>query len=418
MTQPTERRRPMGERMTHETVTMADSLYLLPGFANAGAIVTRAGVAIVDTGNMNVPDAVLGRLRQITQQPIRYIIYTHAHADHAANATPILQEAEQRGDPRPQIIGHINTLARMNRYGEMYGHNAFINRVQFQVPPDRPSFPSNDRFIRPAVTYTHDLTLQLGELTLALHHAMGETDDITWIHIPERKAIFSGDLVIGSCPNIGNPLKVQRYEVEWANALEQMRALRPEVLGPGHGVVLRGAELEETLRVTAQALRYLHDEVVRRMNIGQWEEQIVNEVQLPSELANHPALAPVYGQPSFIVHAIYRRYGGWYDGNPSHLAPSRTGDIAAEVVRLASAEALLQRAEALQQIDQHQLALHLIDLVIDDAYDVSVTARALRMKSASLKARAEAETSFIARSILTVSAEHIAREVEQSASSR
>jgi hypothetical protein len=40
------------------------------------------------------------------------------------------------------------------------------------------------------------------------------------------------------------------------------------------------------------------------------------------------------------------------------------------------------------------------------------------MKSASLKARAEAETSFIARSILMVSAERIAREVEQSASSR
>jgi alkyl sulfatase BDS1-like metallo-beta-lactamase superfamily hydrolase len=403
----------MGERVTNETVLMTDGLYLLPGFANAGAIVTPDGVVIVDTGNSNFPDAVLGRLRQITQQPIRYIIYTHAHADHAANATPILQEAERRGDPRPKIIGHVNTLARMNRYAEMYGHNAFINRVQFQVPPDRPSFPSNDHCIRPDVTYTHAMTLQLGELTLALHHAMGETDDITWIHVPERKAIFSGDLVIGSCPNIGNPLKVQRYAVEWANALEQMLALQPDVLGPGHGIVLRGAELHETLRVMAQALRYLHDEVVRRMNLGQWEEQIVNEVHLPPELANHPALAPVYGHPTFIVHAIYRRYGGWYDGNPSHLAPSRTSDIAAEVVGLAGSEALLQRAESLQQIGNHPMALHLIDFVVDGTPEIQTKARALQLKSTSLKARVEAETSFISRSILTVSAERIAREAEQ-----
>lgn len=89
------------------------------------------------------------------------------------------------------------------------------------------------------------------------------------------------------------------------------------MLSPGHGPVLRGEAINDALLAAAKALRYLHDEVVCRLNLGQWLEQIVNEVRLPAELANHPALTPVYGCPAYIVRAIHRRYAGWYDGNPS-----------------------------------------------------------------------------------------------------
>ncbi len=293
----------------------------------------------------------------------------------------------------------------MDRYAELYEHNARINRLQFRVPPGNVNFPPDARFVRPDVTYEDSTTLRLGALTLHLFHAMGETDDITWIHIPERRAIFSGDLVIRSCPNIGNPLKPQRFEVEWAEALERMIALQPVVLGPGHGAVLRGKALDDELRMTARALRYLHDEVMRRLNAGQGEEWIVREVRLPDELARHPALAPVYGSPRFIVQATVRRYTGWYDGNPSHLAPAPAAEIAAEVVALAGVAALLARAEALARDGNHQLALHLLDFALDGSQDAALRRRALQLKSASLARLAAAETSFIARSILANAAE-------------
>jgi alkyl sulfatase BDS1-like metallo-beta-lactamase superfamily hydrolase len=389
---------------------MAPGLYLIAGFGNVGVVVTDEGVALVDTGMTFDREAALRPLRTLSDTPVRYIIYTHGHADHAANAGPILEEAARRGDPRPTIVAHANVPRRMDRYAELYEHNARINRLQFRVPPGSVSFPPDARFIRPDVTYHDSTTLRLGDLTLHLFHALGETDDITWIHIPERRAIFSGDLVIRSCPNIGNPLKPQRFEVEWAEALERMRALQPEVLGPGHGAVLRGGALDDELRTTAQALRYLHDEVVRRLNAGQGEVQIVREVRLPDDLARHPALAPVYGSPRFIVQATVRRYTGWYDGNPSHLAPAPTAEIAAEVVALAGAEALLARAEALARDGSHQLALHLLDFALDGGQDAALRRRALQLKGASLARLAEAETSFIARSILTNAAERAAEE--------
>ncbi len=392
---------------------MAPGLYLASAFGNVGLIVTDAGIAVIDTGTPFDPTAALAPLRQLSDKPVKYIIYTHGHADHAANAQPILDEAARRGDPRPTIVAHANVPARMDRYREFYDMNARINRMQFRVPDGTLSFPRDDRFVRPDVTYQDAMTLQLGDLTLELFHAKGETDDITWAHIPQRRAVFSGDLIIRSCPNIGNPLKLQRYEVEWADALERILALQPEALGPGHGAALRGAELRDELSVTVKALRYLHDEVVRRINLGQSEEQVAREVRLPQELADSPAMAPVYGAPSFIVHATYRRYTGWYDGNPSHLSPAPTTAIASEVVGLAGAPQLLARAEALAAAGDDQLALHLLDFVIDGTADEAPQRRALDLKSASLKRRSQAETSFIARSILSISAERIAEEAKQ-----
>jgi alkyl sulfatase BDS1-like metallo-beta-lactamase superfamily hydrolase len=114
----------------------------------------------------------------------------------------------------------------------------------------------------------------------------------------------------------------------------------------------------------AQALRHLHEEVVKRLNQGAWIDQILEEARLPEDLAKKPYLAPVYGCPTFLIHEIHRRYAGWYDGNPSHLFPSKTRDIAKEVVTLAGGpEALLSRAKALKEAGKTQLALHLVDFL-------------------------------------------------------
>lgn len=391
---------------------LASGLYYLENFGNVGIVITDEGVVLIDTGSPSQPHAVLGPLRQLTDQPVRFIIYTHGHSDHAANALPILQEAADRGDARPRIIAHENVMKRMDRYAELHDQQAFINRLQFRIPAALPSFPLDQRFVRPDMTYVDQMQFRLGNLSFELHHAMGETDDITWIYIPERNVVFSGDLFVSSCPNIGNPLKVQRYEVEWADALEQIAALHADVLSPGHGPVLRGEAITDALLTTARALRYLHDEVVRRLNLGQWQEQIVNEVTLPPELANHPALAPIYGCPSYIVRAIHRRYAGWYDGNPSHLAPSPTPAIATEVVALTGGPALLERAAQLASAGNYQLALHLLDFVIDGTQDAAEKRQAMQLKSANLKQLAAIETSYISRSILSIGAERIEQEAK------
>ena len=69
--------------------------------------------------------------------------------------------------------------------------------------------------------------------------------------MPGRKVLCTGDFVIWASPNAGNPQKVQRYPREWAAALREMASLGAEVLLPGHGLPIVGAD-----RISRDADRY------------------------------------------------------------------------------------------------------------------------------------------------------------------
>ena len=379
---------------------LAEGVHLLPLFGNATCVDTGDGLVVVDTCVRGRGPRMLEMIRSLSDAPIRYVIYTHGHLDHAFGVWALLEEAERRGRSRPVIVAHEAVAARFDRYLEMAGYTEHINRIQFRVPPEQ-KIIVRDRFHYPDLTYRDRLELRVGGMTLELAHAKGETDDATWVWIPERRVACAGDLFLWSCPNIGNPFKVQRYEVEWAEALEAIAAKAPLAMAPGHGPGLLGEEtVREACLETARALRWLHDEVVRRLNAGMWPDAILREVTaLPPELAARPYLAPTYGCPTFIVHGILRRYHGWFDGNAAHLFPAPAGEIAADVVSLAGERRLLTRARERARAGEAQRALHLVDFVLDGGAP-GFTAEAQALKAELLTARAAAEPSYIARSIL------------------
>ena len=390
---------------------VGERVHLITGFGNSTCIETDDGLVIVDACVRPMGRRLLEQIRNLSDQPIRYVIYTHGHFDHAFGVWALLEEAKERGLPRPVIVAHELVPQRFNRYRELAGQHDHINRIQFALPPNA-KVVDDAAFFYPDVTYAERMLLRVGELTLELRHGMGETDDATWVWVPQRRVVCAGDLFIWSCPNIGNPFKIQRYEIEWADALETMAALHPEGLSPGHGPAIRGAErVQAACLDTARALRWLHDEVVGRLNAGQWAEQIVAEVtELPPDLAAKPYLRPIYGCPTFIVHGILRRYGGWFDGNAANLFPSRTAAIAREVVRLTDAGRLLQRAREVRDSDV-QLALHLVDFVVNAGAE-GARREALQLKSELLGARADSEPSFIARNIFRNGAARAAEEAK------
>jgi len=386
----------------HKVEEVVSKVYCITAFGNVGFILTDEGVVVVDTALRQMGETILKIIREVTDAPIHSVIYTHGHYDHAFGVSALLEDAEQRGYPKPRIIGHENVVRRFRRYQELQSQQELINRIQFGIPAEMSGVLRGYHY--PDVTYHNRFTFRLGDVTFELRFGMGETDDATWIWIPERRVVFAGDFVVWSCPNVGNPFKVQRYETEWAEALEQMASLNPDVLVPGHGPPIRGEEVQQVCLDTARALRHLHEEVVELLNKGAWIEQILEEVRLPEDLAKKPYLAPVYGCPTFIIHGIHRRYAGWYDGNPSHLFPSKTRDIAKEVVTLAGGPgALLKRAKALKEAGKTQLALHLVDFVLDNPKNAGLK-EAHVLKADLLQARADEEPSFIARNIFTNSA--------------
>ena len=196
---------------------------------------------------------------------------------------------------------------------------------------------------------------------LSLRHEKGETDDHTVTWLAERRVLCCGDLFIWASPNAGNPQKVQRYPLEWAQALRRMLTLQPEFLLPGHGLPVIGADrVARALTDTAELLESLVSQTLEVMNGGGRLDEAVHTVAVPRHLADRPYLQPVYDEPEFIVRTIWRLYGGWWDGNPATLKPASERALAAELAGLAGGPAVLA-ARAVELAEATLAAAELAD---------------------------------------------------------
>ena len=333
---------------------VAPDVLMHASFVNTYALRTPVGLLLIDPGLEQNADSVHQAVRAWSDAPVHTAVYTHGHADHAFGLRPFIDAGDH-----PHIIAQENCPERFRRYRLTHGWNAHINQRQFSLP--EPIFPR--RFDWPTMTFRDALVERMGDLEIQYRAAKGETDDACWVWIPERRYLFTGDLIIWQAPNCGNPQKVQRYPVEWAAALETMAALDAEWLFPGHGLVIHGRDAVRTVLIeTARYLRVIIDQVLARMNAGEAPEDIVHAVEPDPELSTRPYLQANYDHPKFIVRNLLRLWGGWWNGNAADLLPATWHDQAAEIAGLAGGvEALVRRGRALLEQDDAVLASHLAE---------------------------------------------------------
>jgi alkyl sulfatase BDS1-like metallo-beta-lactamase superfamily hydrolase len=346
---------------TGATEEIAPGIFFLHAFANVTVIRAGDGLVLIDTSSQAARARTFTAVRAIDPAPVRAAIYTHGHADHAFGLPPFLAEAEEKGWPRPRIVAHRDVAARFDRYRATAGYNGLINARQFSRPSTWPS-----EYVYPDTTYERTLRFEADGLALELEHARGETDDHTWLWWPERRVLWTGDLFLWVAPNAGNPQKAQRYAAEWAAALRAMAAREANVLVPGHGPPIFGAErVRQALTETAEWLEALVGRTLALMNAGATLEQVVREVRPPAHLAGRPYLQAVYDEPEYAVRNLWRLYGGGYDGAPAHLQPAAAAEIGREVASLAGGVGdLVARALAVAGEGRLALASHLIDWAI------------------------------------------------------
>ena len=344
-----------GEEIT-DGVLVVSTGYL---YGNVTALRCTGGLAVVDSGSRETAHETLAAIRRWDDSPIHTVIYTHGHIDHSWGARLFDEEAAARGRPRPRIVAHRNVMERFRRYDDTQALNSVVMGRQFNKPDY--VFPGDHR--RPDEVYDVARTLTLGALRLELIHGRGETDDATFVWLPEKRTLLSGDFVIWAFPNASNPRKVQRYAADWAAALRRMRGLSPEILVPGHGPAIVGARrAAQVLEDGAVVLESLVDQTRGLMNQGRSLDEILQAVRAPKALLARPYLRPKYDDPEFVVRGIWHLYAGWYDGNAAHLKPAPAADLAAEIATLAGgASALAARAAALAEAGQLRLAAHLIE---------------------------------------------------------
>jgi glyoxylase-like metal-dependent hydrolase (beta-lactamase superfamily II) len=192
---------------TFETkkVEGTDNVYIFR-YQNSQAmfVVTRDGVIATDPIGYGRPQAVttyLDEIKKVTQQPIKYLIYSHHHFDHIAGGKPFK-------DAGATIIAHKNAKTRL---------------AVLQDPAT----------VLPDETVDTTRTIQLGDTALELSYVgLNHSDSSLVMRLPREKIIFAVDFIsVGSVPGRG---MIDSYPLEWEDSLKTVLAMDWERVIPGH----------------------------------------------------------------------------------------------------------------------------------------------------------------------------------------
>src|SRR3954469_3346114 len=159
-----------------DIVKLKDTLYVLtsstPGDqatfsgGNVAVFITDGGVTLVDDKLAGWGQAVLDKVKSVTEKPITRIINTHTHGDHTGNNGFFGANVE--------IVAHENTKANMTKMDAFKGENA--------------------KFL-PAKTFKDRMTVGSGKDRIELYYfGAGHTNGDAFVVFPELRVLHTGDM--------------------------------------------------------------------------------------------------------------------------------------------------------------------------------------------------------------------------------
>ena len=223
--------------------------------ANSPIIMTDTEAVVVDSEiTPAAARALVADLKAITDKPVRYVIDSHYHYDHA--------HGNQIFAPDVQVIGHENTRKRMlGNVLEQYTYLSSIEPVPARVAALRERLGKETdpqqkallerqvanslsyleqvketRVTPPNVTLDRKMTLFRGgrEIQL-LYIGRGHTDTDVVLFLPKERIVCTGDLMESVISYMGDS-----YPEEWIATLDRLKTLDFDTVMPGHGVVFTG----------------------------------------------------------------------------------------------------------------------------------------------------------------------------------
>jgi glyoxylase-like metal-dependent hydrolase (beta-lactamase superfamily II) len=191
-----------------------DDLYEIEGDGgNVAVYITNEGVILVDDKFDQDHDAIMEKIKSVTNQPVKYVMSTHYHADHSGGNAKFL--------PIADIISTAN--ARKN----------IVDKVQSNAPPG----------VMPArITFTTETSVFLGGKEVrARYMGRGHTNGDALMYFPALKVLHTGDMMAGASPLIDYPGGGSL--IEWTKTLDEAMKLDFDTVIPGHGPVTNKAGL-------------------------------------------------------------------------------------------------------------------------------------------------------------------------------
>jgi len=245
---------------------MKDGIYVYtgkPSESNCTIILTQEGVVLVDSGNIPVDSqAVMKAVKQLTSQPIRFLINTEPHPDHTTGHFVF--------SPPAIIIAAAGAGESMRQ-----AYNPERMKKMMAEPGEVGAAAKDYRLITPHIEYRDQMTLNLGERTFQLFYLKNvhsEADTAIWL--PKERVLFTAASVgVKRFNNLRPSVSIP----DTLAAIKMMKALNPDVVIPGHGD-------PGTVKILDDMERYynsLMDRVKQMAQQGKSLDEIKKELRIP-----------------------------------------------------------------------------------------------------------------------------------------
>ena len=231
--------------------------------SNCGIIITQEGVVLIDSGP-NPPDslAILKAVKQLTSQPIRYLINTETHNDHTAGNFIF--------SPPAIVIASAGATAGMKNYYDPKRNE----KLMAESNEMRDAF-RGFRLVTPHVEFNDRMILNLGDRTLELIQLKNiHSDADTAIWLPKERVLFSAATAAVKRFGFLRPfVTIENIKSD----IKKLKALNPDVVVPAHGRPTTVQLLDET----DTFYDVLVDRVGKQMAQGKSLDEIKKDPGLP-----------------------------------------------------------------------------------------------------------------------------------------
>jgi glyoxylase-like metal-dependent hydrolase (beta-lactamase superfamily II) len=204
--------------------------------------VTPAGIIATDPINAEAAQWLKAELQRRFNRPVKYVIYSHDHADHIAGGEVFADTAA--------VVAHDNARAAI-------------------IGERRPTAV-------PQLTFSDRMTIELGGTVVELAHVgRNHSDNSIVIRFPRERVLFAVDFIpVESVAFRDFP---DAYIEDWIESLKRVELMDFDILAPGHGALGR----KQHVRMFREYMQDLHGAVLLHAREGKSLDEMKTLIKLP-----------------------------------------------------------------------------------------------------------------------------------------
>jgi glyoxylase-like metal-dependent hydrolase (beta-lactamase superfamily II) len=252
-----------------------DNLYMITGGGgNTAAFITERGVVVVDTKLAGWGQAILDKIKTVTDKPVTTIINTHSHPDHVGS---------NEGFPATvDFIAHEVTKQNMEK---------------------QPAFQAGKSQFLTKRTFKDKMTVGTGRDQVELFYfGRGHTGGDAWVLFTQARVLHAGDMFAGKTAPLIDAMSggsAIEYGKTLQNAFDTVKNI--DTIITGHSPLMKPADLKQYADFNNDFITWVQGQI----KAGKTVDQSAAEWTVPAKYPGYGPPAPVFGGIKTNIQVAY-----------------------------------------------------------------------------------------------------------------